>query len=112
MAGRAQTLSPIDLLQDPILRAIADRGQVRRYCKNTVIINEGDVGDSLYIILSGKVRVYSTDTQGKEVVIDTHVPGEYVGEMALDAGLRSASVVTMEPCVCSVVTRKVFTESI
>ena len=93
-------------LQDDVLREIAAHGQVRKFQKNAVIIQEGDVGDSLYIILSGRVKVYASDDNGREVIIEIFGPGEYVGEMGvLDGGPRSASVMTLEPSVFSVLTR-------
>ena len=74
-----------------------------RYPAQAVLINEGDATDSLFILLSGRVKVYSTNADGKEVVITIHGAGEYVGELALDGGVRSASVMTLEPTTCSVV---------
>lgn len=85
------------------MRAIAALGGVRRYPANAVIIHEGELADSLYVILSGKVRVYSANEAGKEITIITHGPGEYVGELALDGGARSASVMTLVPTTCSLV---------
>ncbi len=87
-----------------VLAAIAASGGVKRYPAQAVIINEGDAADSLYIILSGRVKVYAANDAGKEVVLNTHGAGEYVGEVALDGGARSASVMTLEPTTCSVVT--------
>ncbi|HEY6355629.1 MAG TPA: Crp/Fnr family transcriptional regulator [Burkholderiaceae bacterium] len=78
---------------------------MRRYRKGTVLIEEGDVSDTLYIILSGGVRIYSSGERGREVTHGTYGPGEYVGEMSLDGGPRSASVVTTEATTCAVVTR-------
>ena len=93
----------VDVLDETLLREIAALGGLKTYPANTVIISEGDLADSLYIILSGRVKVFSTSEAGKEIVIITHGPGEYVGELALDGGVRSASVMTMEPTICSVV---------
>ena len=87
------------------ISALAARGVVRRYRKGTVLIEEGDVSDTLYIVLSGRVRVYSSGDRGREVTHGTYGPGEYVGEMSLDGGARSASVATIEACACAVVTR-------
>ena len=92
------------LLGNDVLAAIAAAGGVKRYPAHAVLINEGEVADSLYILLSGRVQVYAANAAGKEVVINTHGPGEYVGEVALDGGVRSASVMTLEPTTCSVVT--------
>jgi CRP/FNR family cyclic AMP-dependent transcriptional regulator len=95
----------IDALPDAGLRALASRGAVRSYRRDVLIIQEGDLGDTLYILLAGRVKVFASGEGDREVVIDTHGPGEYVGEMALDGGPRSASVITLEPTVCAVVTR-------
>jgi CRP/FNR family cyclic AMP-dependent transcriptional regulator len=95
-------------LEDQTLRRIAETGVVRAFPRNTVLINEGDVGDSLYVVLSGRVKVYSSNESGREFVIDFHGPGEYVGEMSLDGAPRSASVMTVEPTTCAVVNRAQF----
>ena len=95
-------------LQPELLRAIAATGVVRTCPKNTVLINEGDVGDALYVILSGRVKVFASNEAGREFVIDFHGPGEYVGEMTLDGAPRSASVITVEPTTCAVVNRAHF----
>jgi CRP/FNR family cyclic AMP-dependent transcriptional regulator len=95
-------------LPDEALRQIAASGVVRTFAKSTVLIAEGDVGDSLYIILSGRVKVYASNAAGREVVINFHGPGEYVGEMSLDGEPRSASVITMEPTTCAIVNRAQF----
>ena len=92
-------------LSEQDLSALSQHAVVRAYAKNTVIVHEGDQTDSFYIILSGKVRVFLADEQGKEIVLDTQGPGEYFGEMVLDEGPRSASVITLEPCRFQVIPR-------
>jgi CRP/FNR family cyclic AMP-dependent transcriptional regulator len=92
-----------DVLDPGLLREIARQGGVRSYPAQSILINEGDSSDSLFIVLSGRVKVYSNNADGKEIVITTHGAGEYVGELALDGGVRSASVMTLEPTTCSVV---------
>ena len=99
---RSSTVTP-DVLDLELLREIARRGGVRPYPAHAILINEGDTSDSLFIVLSGRVKVYSTNLDGREIVITTHGAGEYVGELALDGGVRSASVMTLEPTTCSVV---------
>ena len=90
-------------LKDDLLRAIAARGGVRRYPAQTVLVHEDDRSDSLYIIVEGRVKIYGSSPNGREIVYNTHGPGEYFGEMTLDGGPRSASVMTLEPCECIVV---------
>ena len=105
MTAAGELIAP---LQDETLRNIAATGVVRTFPRSTVLINEGDVGDALYVILSGRVKVYSSNEAGREFVIDFHGPGEYVGEMTLDGEARSASVMTVEPTTCAVVNRAQF----
>jgi CRP/FNR family cyclic AMP-dependent transcriptional regulator len=95
----------VDQIGDPMVRELAARGGIRSFPKNAVIINEGDRGDSLFVILAGRVKVYVSDDDGREMVLDSHGPGDYVGEMALDGRPRSASVMTLEPTTCAIVTR-------
>jgi len=95
----------IENLADPLVRELARGGQVRSMARNTVFIHEGDKGDSLFVILSGRVKVFVADADGREMVLDIHGPGDYVGELALDGRPRAASVMAMEPTVCSVLTR-------
>ena len=69
----------------------------RNYPRNTVVINENDFADSLYVIESGRVKVYCSDKNGKEYIMNTLGPGDYFGELALlDDDRRSASVRTLE----------------
>jgi CRP/FNR family transcriptional regulator, cyclic AMP receptor protein len=89
----------------PNLRPLALRGTIRSYRKNSVIINEGEVGDSLFVLLQGRVKVYSTDADGREIIYNIVEQGDYFAEMWLDGGPRSASVMTLEPSVCAVVGR-------
>ncbi len=112
MTAAAPSHDPLAPLAESTLREIAAAGVVRSYPRNTVLINEGDHGDTLFIVITGKVKVYASNAAGKEVVIDFHGPGEYVGEMSLDGSPRSASVVTTEPSTCAVVGRAQFREFI
>ncbi|HYS14668.1 MAG TPA: cyclic nucleotide-binding domain-containing protein, partial [Burkholderiaceae bacterium] len=58
------------------------------------------------------VKVYVSDDDGREMILDIYNPGDYVGEMSLDGRPRSASVMTLEPATCSVVTRETLREAI
>jgi len=102
----------VPTLEPGTVRAIAASGVTRTFPRNTVLINEGDVGDSLYIIISGRVKIFASNEAGREFVIDFFGPGEYVGEMSLDGARRSASVMTVEPTTCAVVNRAHFREFI
>ena len=86
-----------DGLSQQELEALSASTVIRSYPKNTVIINENDHADSLYIIESGRVKVYCSDKNGKEFIMNTLIAEDYFGELALlDDDKRSASVRTME----------------
>lgn len=93
---------------DAGLEALAALAVTRSYPKNTIIVSEGDRSDTLFVILAGRVRVFVSDLDNRELVLNVQGPGEYFGEMILDDGPRSASVITLEPCRMAVVTRESF----
>jgi CRP/FNR family cyclic AMP-dependent transcriptional regulator len=94
---------PPNALNDQLLQAMAERGGVKTFPASAVLVNEEDDSDSIYILLKGKVKVYGAGTNGREVVYTTLGAGEYFGEMTLDGGPRSASVMTLEPTTCVVI---------
>ena len=104
--------SPLDDGFGPLppetLTALAGSSIARRFPKSAVLIHEGEQGDSLFIVLSGRLKVYASNAAGKEIVIDFHGPGECVGEMSIDGSPRSASVITTEPTTCAIVSRAQF----
>jgi CRP/FNR family cyclic AMP-dependent transcriptional regulator len=85
---------------------LAELGKQREYRKNAMLIHEGDEGDTLFVILSGRVKVYAVDATDREVTYGIYGPGSYFGEMSLDGGPRSASVITLEPTVCSTISKR------
>jgi CRP/FNR family cyclic AMP-dependent transcriptional regulator len=80
------------------LERLAALATPRHYPRNAIIVSEGDRADTLYLIFSGRVKVFVGDKDGRRVVLATQRAGEYFGEMSLDEGVRSASVMALEPC--------------
>src|SRR5262245_17375250 len=95
-------------LSEADLKSIGSHGVVRSYPKNAIIVNEGDSTDSLYVILEGRVKAFVSDKDGRQVVLSTQGPGEYFGELVLDEGPRSASIMTLEACRFLVVQKEEF----
>ena len=92
-------------LREDQVRVLSDHAVAKAFPKNAIIINEGDATDSLYLIVSGRVKVFLSNENGKEIILTTEGPGEYFGEMVLDEGPRSASVMTLEPCKFLVISK-------
>ena len=100
--------SPDEILDVIDLRDFARHAVSRTVPKNTVVVSEGDRTDSLFIIVSGRVKIYVTDKKGKEILLNESGPGEYFGEMVLDEGPRSASVMALEPTQFLVIPKEDF----
>jgi len=95
-------------VSDADLRPLSERAVTRTFPKQAIIINEGDIGDSLFMVVAGRVKVYLSDEHGKELILSIKGPGNYFGELALDENLRSASVMTLEPSQFAVLPRAEF----
>ena len=94
------------------LRVLAESGSIRTWRKNTIILQEGDSGDTLFVILKGCVKAYAMDAEGRELIFGLMHAGDYFGEMSLDGGPRSASVVAEEPSTCAVISRSAVVEHV
>jgi len=99
-----------DTFSEADLQAVGSHGIVRSYPKGTIVVTEGDRTDSLYVILEGRVKVFVSDNDGHEVVLLTQGPGEYFGELVLDEGPRSASIMTLAPSRFLIVPKSDFRE--
>lgn len=90
-------------LSDALLSALSAEGRVLRLDAGDVLFREGDAADAMYLLLSGRLKVFASNDGGREVVYNELAPGELFGEMLLDGGLRSASVRALETCDCLVI---------
>ena len=71
----------------------------KSFPRGTVIIAAGDATESLFVVISGRMKVMMSDDEGREVILAILGTGEYFGEMGLvDDSPRSASVVALEAC--------------
>ncbi|MET1081698.1 MAG: Crp/Fnr family transcriptional regulator [Burkholderiales bacterium] len=103
MSALPQSLPRFEGLGEKELRALLERAAQRTVPRNTILVAEGDETDAVFFVLAGRVKIFLSDAGGKEVVINIQGPGEYFGEMSLEPGGRSASVMTLEPSRLAVV---------
>lgn len=69
----------------------------RTYPRHTLLIQEGDPGESLYLLRKGRAKVYLGNDGGREVIVAILGPGDFFGELALiDDAKCSANVMTLE----------------
>lgn len=89
---------------------------IKKFKTGDTVFSENCECDGMYIIDSGRVRVYKTSGEGaaaREIELCTLGPKAMFGEMAMiDENKRSASVQAMEPTVCTVITKKVFEDQL
>jgi CRP-like cAMP-binding protein len=91
-----------DLAQTEFLEQLATHLEEVRFSPDHTIFTQGDRGDLLYILFSGRVKVHFDEVQLAELG-----PGSYFGEMAIfESRPRSASVTTLEPCQCLILTQE------
>ncbi len=85
--------------------ALGEIGRARSYRRGERMILEGDHNDTTYLVLEGRVRVFTGTPEGNEVTLSVRGPGDLIGEMgALDPGeRRSATVIALEPVRCRVI---------
>jgi CRP/FNR family transcriptional regulator, cyclic AMP receptor protein len=73
--------------------AVADAVIKRRFKRGELVVEQGKKTNALFIILTGRARVLTTDSRGREVILANLSPGDYIGEMSLiDNEPHSASV--------------------
>ena len=91
------------------LDVLAGGLQTRRYRRGEAIFHQGDPGDALYVVLTGRVKIASPSNSGVEAILTTLRPGEFFGSLALlDGSPRSASAVAVEPTETLILPRPTF----
>jgi CRP/FNR family cyclic AMP-dependent transcriptional regulator len=109
-------LKSIDLfegLDEESLEILQQNARALSFRKNTVLMSEGETGESLYIVKSGSIKVYVSDGEGHEIVLEVEGPGSYIGEVSLlDNEPRTASAITLESTEVLAVSKSVFVDCV
>src|SRR5882672_12585116 len=83
----------------------------RRYRRDEVIFHEGDPGDSLHVVVVGRVKITRESAEGDEAIVVILAPGDTFGELVLlDGAPRSATATAMEPTETMTMSRATFVE--
>lgn len=97
-----------DLGQDA-LGKIADFAQVRKIRNKTTLFYKGDHGDSMFFVISGRLKVQNVSEDGKTLLLGFLEPKSSFGEIAvLDGKPRTASVISVQACELLVIDRATF----
>ncbi|MDP2689139.1 MAG: Crp/Fnr family transcriptional regulator [Deltaproteobacteria bacterium] len=88
---------------------IIGRGEIRSWPAASQIISEGESGDAVYFMLSGKAKVTLYGEEGREIVLALLKEGDMFGEMSIiDGKPRSANVEAVKDMECLVINRAAF----
>jgi CRP-like cAMP-binding protein len=93
---------PISAIED-----LTGRVAVRRVAVNAAVVAQDEPGESMFVIMSGRVKVVIFGENGREVTLSILRPGDSFGEMSLfDGAVRSANCVAIEPTTLLVLSRE------
>jgi CRP/FNR family transcriptional regulator, cyclic AMP receptor protein len=93
---------PISAIED-----LTARVAVRRVAVNSAVVSQDEPGDSMFVIMTGRVKVVIFGESGREVTLSVLRPGDSFGEMSLfDGAVRSANCVAIEPTTLLVLSRE------
>jgi len=96
------TALPLSAIED-----LTQRVSVRRVSVQTSIVSQDEPGDSMFVIMTGRVKVVIFGENGREVTLSILRPGDSFGEMSLfDGEDRSANCIAVEPTVLLVLSRE------
>lgn len=110
LAQEALRRSPLfqGILPDDLERLARGMAQ-RRYRRNEVIFHEGDPGESLHVVVEGRVKITRESMEGDEAIVATLALGDTFGELVLlDGAVRSATATAIEPTETLTMSREAF----
>jgi CRP/FNR family transcriptional regulator, cyclic AMP receptor protein len=97
----------IGRLEPTSLDSLMKRAQLRALAKGDTVYRRGDQGDSLMVIITGRLKIWNTTADAREVVLNFLGPGDINGEIAvLDGGPRTATATALEATEVMVLYRR------
>ncbi len=87
-------------MSDDILKELIQGMVIKNFKKGEVLFYKGDVGDALYIVHSGKIKMSIPTEEGEELIVSIFSDGDFFGELSLlDGSPRSADAVALEDTI-------------
>jgi CRP/FNR family transcriptional regulator, cyclic AMP receptor protein len=92
-----------------VMEQVIGRAQRRTLQKGELLFNLGDPSDALYVIASGRIRIWTVSAAGVEVTLNVQIAGAIFGEIGmLDGSARTAGASAMTPTELVSISRKTF----
>jgi len=96
-------------LNENDLKEIIQCSVTQIYKKDNMVLIEEEIGSTMFIILSGRVKISRISEEGREVILSILMDGDFFGEMAiLDGQTRSANAMTLEDTELMIIRRENF----
>ncbi|MBN2423871.1 MAG: Crp/Fnr family transcriptional regulator [Calditrichaceae bacterium] len=96
-------------MREEDLQEIINMSVRQVYKKDNMVLIEEEIGSTMFIILSGRVKISRISDEGREVILSILVDGDFFGEMAiLDGQTRSANAFTLEDTEMMIIRRENF----
>lgn len=87
-------------LPEPVFEKVVQDFRIRDYTRRSEIFHQGDESRSLYVIVSGLVRIFHLNENGDKTTVNFFDDGQIFGEFAvIDGSLRSATAQAVTNCV-------------
>ena len=100
LSSRSQDLAKIELFSGISSEALDELGSLMKevsFSKNSVVITQGEKSRSLFIVTSGRFKVFATDEEGNQTIFTFLSKCDFFGELSLlDDAPRSASVIAVD----------------
>jgi CRP-like cAMP-binding protein len=88
----------LDALTETEAQDLRSVGRERAYGANVTLFHQGDEAGPVVVLLTGRAKIVSLSSAGREVIVAVRGPGDLLGELsAIDGESRSATVTTLEP---------------
>ena len=86
------------------LERLASNSAIRKFKKNSLLVNIGDDSHAAYLLLNGTANAFTDDEEGNEFIVNSFHSGDCFGELGvLDDLPRTANVITTSECECLVI---------
>jgi len=91
------------------LRRLSALATLRAFEKGATLFSEGDGSDLMYVVVSGRVKVFKTTPRGTDVILELFGPGDPIGAVAVyESRPYPASAIALEPVSCLLIPRQAF----
>ena len=100
-------------LADSTIQLLEQQSRMRRAAKDTTLFSPGDTSDAMYVVQSGRVRIWTVSASGHEITLNVLQPGDVFGEIGLlDGSERTAGASALDAADLLTISRRTFDDAL